>query len=203
MAVLKAPLLSLGASGKIADTLVYFPWKGLNVAREYVIPSNPKSTKQVAHRARLTAAVLEIHDAMVYAAHPLVSADKSAYALAGSLHPTPRTWFNEAVKIMVDAIVDVQDYAALVSLACTYLAATTATAVGWSVKDAAATGFVKYGTSKSAMLSSVAADIAINTFSAVLTGLTLGTAYYWQWQATPVAGKSVCKSGIYVYTHAV
>src|SRR3972149_2455449 len=38
MAKLKAPLLSFGASGKLADTLVYFPWKGLAVVRSYVIP---------------------------------------------------------------------------------------------------------------------------------------------------------------------
>jgi hypothetical protein len=182
--------------------MVFFGWKGLDVVREYVVPSNPKSTAQQAQRALVTAAVKEIHDSMVYPTHPLLSSDKSAYSLAGSLHATPRTWFNEAVKIMVDAEVDAQLYAALVSFACTYLAATTATAVGWSVKEAALTGFIKYGTSKTALLSSVAADIAAHTFSAVLTGLTVGTTYYWQWQATPVANKTVLKSGIYLYTHA-
>src|SRR3989304_5419175 len=43
MAKLKAPLLSFGASGKLADTLVYFPWKGLAVVRSYVIPANPNT----------------------------------------------------------------------------------------------------------------------------------------------------------------
>jgi len=39
---LKAPLLSLGASGQIGKSLVFFGWKGLDVVREYVIPSNTK-----------------------------------------------------------------------------------------------------------------------------------------------------------------
>ncbi len=38
MAKVKAPLFSLDARGKIADTLVYAVWKGLNYCRKYVIP---------------------------------------------------------------------------------------------------------------------------------------------------------------------
>lgn len=201
MAKLIAPLFSFGASGALADSLVFFTWKGLNVVRQYVVPANPSSTKQVTQRGFLHAAVDEVHDAMVYPTHPLVSADKSAFSLAASLHPEPSTWFNELVKILVDAAVDIQTWSALVSFVCTYLAATTATAVGWAVKNAVHTGFIKYGTSKTALLSSVAADIAAHTFSATLTGLVVGTTYYWQWQATPVANKTVLKSGIYVYTH--
>lgn len=58
MAKLKAPLLSLGASGKIAGTLVFFVWKGLKVAREYVIPANPKTAAQVTQRGYFADAVL-------------------------------------------------------------------------------------------------------------------------------------------------
>ncbi|GAI75819.1 unnamed protein product, partial [marine sediment metagenome] len=46
MAKLKGPLFSLGASGALGEAVVYFPWKGLNVVREYVIPSNPKTDPQ-------------------------------------------------------------------------------------------------------------------------------------------------------------
>ncbi|GAJ23952.1 unnamed protein product, partial [marine sediment metagenome] len=61
MAKLKAPLLSFGASGAIAKAVVYFPWKGLNVAREYVIPSNPRTKLQTDQRDYLTDAVETIH----------------------------------------------------------------------------------------------------------------------------------------------
>ena len=57
MAKVKAPLLSFSASGKLADTLVAFTWKGINVMRQYVVPSNPQTTDQLAQRALVTACV--------------------------------------------------------------------------------------------------------------------------------------------------
>ncbi|MBA7687234.1 hypothetical protein ES703_95695 [subsurface metagenome] len=71
MAKLKAPLLSMGASGKIGDIMVFFPWKGINVVREYVIPANPKTALQIAQRAHVTEAVAYIHTAMADATNPL------------------------------------------------------------------------------------------------------------------------------------
>lgn len=50
MAVVKAPLLSLGASGKLAGTLVATTWKGLKVMREYVKPANPQTADQMVQR---------------------------------------------------------------------------------------------------------------------------------------------------------
>lgn len=42
-----------GAVGR--SGLVFFPWRGLQVARRYVTPSNPSSSNQVAVRSKLTA----------------------------------------------------------------------------------------------------------------------------------------------------
>lgn len=57
MAIVKAPLLSLGASGKLAGTLVASTWKGLKTMREYVIPANPRTAEQVTERNNFTACV--------------------------------------------------------------------------------------------------------------------------------------------------
>lgn len=46
MARLTAPLLSLGASGQIAKSLVFSTWKGIDYARVYVIPENPNTVAQ-------------------------------------------------------------------------------------------------------------------------------------------------------------
>lgn len=46
MARLTAPLLSLGASGKIGDAIVFADWKGINYARRWVVPANPQSIAQ-------------------------------------------------------------------------------------------------------------------------------------------------------------
>lgn len=41
-----APLLSFGASGAIAKTMVYASWKGRPYVRRHVIPANPNSSEQ-------------------------------------------------------------------------------------------------------------------------------------------------------------
>ena len=96
MAKLKAPLFSFSASGQLAKSLVYFPWKGLRVVREHVVPANPRSSGQTTQRAFMTAAVDEFHTAL-YSAIDVV-----AWALLGTLRATPRTGFNEMVKAHID-----------------------------------------------------------------------------------------------------
>ncbi|GAJ03480.1 unnamed protein product, partial [marine sediment metagenome] len=105
MAKLKAPLLSFGASGAIGEAMVFFPWKGLNVVREYVVPANPKTSAQTTQRGYLAEAVAAIHAAQALAAYPLNEEDTMAYALWGSTFPTPRTWFNQACKNWLDGSV--------------------------------------------------------------------------------------------------
>lgn len=50
MAKPTAPLLSFGASGSIAQALVYSKWKGRPYVRRHVIPGNPQSTAQTLTR---------------------------------------------------------------------------------------------------------------------------------------------------------
>lgn len=46
MAKVTGPLYSMSASGKLADAMVFFGWKGVNVVRGWVKPSNPQSGAQ-------------------------------------------------------------------------------------------------------------------------------------------------------------
>src|SRR4030042_1444059 len=46
MAKATGPLYSLSASGKLANAMVYFTWKGINVVREWLKPANPQSAAQ-------------------------------------------------------------------------------------------------------------------------------------------------------------
>ncbi len=55
MAKVDGPLMSIEARGKIADALVYFPWKGRHVVRQWLKPTQPHSTKQGYVRAALYA----------------------------------------------------------------------------------------------------------------------------------------------------
>lgn len=54
MAKPTGPLLSLGASGTIAETLTYSRWKGRPYIRQRVIPANPKTVEQQKTRNAFT-----------------------------------------------------------------------------------------------------------------------------------------------------
>lgn len=50
MAKVKGPLLSLGASGQIAKSVVFGDWRGVKYARQHVVPANPRTTAQTLTR---------------------------------------------------------------------------------------------------------------------------------------------------------
>lgn len=52
MAKLTGPLLSMGAKGQIGKAMVVGNWRGIDYARQYVTPANPRTTKQQANRTR-------------------------------------------------------------------------------------------------------------------------------------------------------
>ncbi len=45
------PMMSLDATGTLADSVTFSKWKGRQYARERVIPSNPRSDAQIGRRA--------------------------------------------------------------------------------------------------------------------------------------------------------
>ena len=51
MSKITAPLLSFGAGGQLANSLVYSSWKGIPYARRYVIPANPRTNRQMVTRS--------------------------------------------------------------------------------------------------------------------------------------------------------
>ncbi len=60
MAKVDGPLMSLEARGKIADAVVFFPWKGRHVVRQWLKPTNPMKTLQGYVRAALRAIGKEV-----------------------------------------------------------------------------------------------------------------------------------------------
>lgn len=46
MAKVTGPLMSMTASGKLADTIVFFSWKGIATVRQWLVPANPQSADQ-------------------------------------------------------------------------------------------------------------------------------------------------------------
>ncbi|KKM82448.1 hypothetical protein LCGC14_1319450 [marine sediment metagenome] len=205
MAILKAPLLSLGAAGQIAKSLVYFPWKGLNVVREYVVPSNPKTALQVTQRGYLAAAVQLIHDAQAQATNPLGSVDQVAYSALASAKGRIQTWFNAACKLYLDVIragdVPIVYRDATVSVTTPnpftciiYLEEETGSTL--------AAGKFYFGTSKTNLIN-VQAAVIVPGVSAGITAIDLsafliaGIKYFYQFRPDAADGCEGADSGIY------
>ena len=202
MAKLKAPLLSMGATQQLGKTLVFFPWKGLNCAREYVVPANPNTVPQQTQRGYMTAAVAMVHTSQALAALPLNAGDIMAYGLQANQEASPRTWFNQFLKQFVN-----QRVAALKGAICRDAITTPAAGqltfdLSWTKEGAndITAGTFFYGTSPSALIYSGAAVIAAGRASLVQAGLTAGVKYYWQFRATAHADFVGVRSGIYYGT---
>lgn len=204
MAKLKAPLLSLGASQKLGDTIVYFAWKGLNVAREYVVPSNPKTTAQTTQRGYVSAAVADIHAAQIAATHALAEADTLAYGLWANQEATPRTWFNQAVKNAVDVAVAGDTPTVFRGGVTTPGSSQLAVEIYSDEIDATniTAGTFFYGTSPTALINQQAATISSGDLKAyaTLASLTAGVKYYWQFRVDTGENCEGARSGIYYGT---
>lgn len=201
MAKLKAPLFSLGAGGALGKALVFFGWKGLNVVREYVVPSNPRTSGQTTQRGYLGDAVEAIHSAMAEATRTLDEQDIMAYALLASLRATPRTWFNEIVKQWLD-----QKVAGLQPTV--YRGGSLTPAVDAIVfklfqdddGPAVTNGNLHYGTSKTALIHTIATTPAQMQAGKNMPGLVTGTKYFIQFRPTLPVGSIGANSGIYYST---
>ena len=205
MAKLKAPLMSLGASGQLGKALVFFAWKGLNVVREHVVPSNPKTAAQTTQRSYVTDGVAMIHTAQSRALTALTSADQVAYSALASAKGKIMTWFNQAVKLWVDVKV-AGDTPVIYSSGAVGNTATTTIQVGIYLNEETpsdlAAGKFFFGSSKTNLINSEAAtivagaeaNIAAKDLSAFLTA---GVKYYWQFRPDDADPCEGADSGIY------
>jgi len=198
VAKLKAPLLSLGASGAIGKSMVFFNWKGLDVVREYVVPANPKTTPQTTQRNYLKVCVAMIHYAQGLAANPLVEADASAYALLGSLQPTPRTWFNTIARQWLNQRVAGQHPSIYHGgSAVGGSEKLTVTMQVSSPEVSISDGLLVYGTSKSALIRSLACTFVELNAGKEIPSLAVGVKYFVQFKPTLPAKQVGANSGIY------
>jgi len=190
MAKLKAPLFSFGASGQLAKSLVYFPWKGINSVREYVVPANPKSTAQLAQRAHMTAAVAEYHGA------EYTEDDMTAWSRLAGIGAAIMSGFNRMVKSFVDEIILGNAWERIHDTS-TDTVTTTQFGVGcWKVAAGNAPT-VHIGTRKTHMPESfVMTDGGDGTWHAWITGRIANTLYYFYIDAGS-SGTDYGRTGIY------
>ena len=100
MAKLTAPLLSLEARGAIGEALVYFPWKGRNVARQWTKPANPRDIDQKLIRQKL-ASLGKNCKAIVTPETGLLNGS-ALYQLIKDVTPATQIWNAYFVKAALD-----------------------------------------------------------------------------------------------------
>jgi len=98
MAKTTGPLLSLGASGSIAKTLVASKWRGVPYFRQHVIPANPNSTDQ-----QLTRNIFSTLNTMWKIAPASVQAPWDLYA-TGQPFVGRNGWLSKNVKQLYDKV---------------------------------------------------------------------------------------------------
>ncbi len=205
MAKLKGPLFSLGASQQLGKALVFFTWKGLNVVREYVTPSNPKTAAQTTHRAYLTAAVAMVHTAQARALTPLTEADQTAYSALASAKGKIMTWFNQAVKLWVNVKI-LGNTPVVYSSGAVGNTSVTNIQVGMYLNEETpsdlADGKFFFGSSKSNLIHSAVATVVagaeVNIAAEDLSAfLTAGVKYYVQFRPDAADPCEGADSGIY------
>lgn len=207
MAKLRAPLFSFGASGQIGDALVYFNWKGLNVVRQKVIPTNPNTSLQQTQRGYITAAVAKIHACQALAADPLDEDDQRAYAALAGTRPTPRTWFNEICKLWCDCKVAAD--VPIVYCNGTISDPTTTTfdceiEIEEETASQLAAGKFYFGTTPTALIHAVTATVTAGDCVALVNQdlsawMVAGTKYYMQFRPDSGDPCEGADSGIYTF----
>lgn len=206
MAKVKAPLFSFGAVGKIADSLIFGSWKGVNTVKSYVVPSNPRTTSQQTQRGYLTSVVDDIHACQALAVDPLAQVDTIAYEQYGRTLGKTMSWWNAVIKQCVDQLVAGKNYAICRAGSSTPADGQLTVSVDFTEETGAGesitAGSFYYGTSPSALINSVAATVVADNAEKAITGLTNGTKYYWQFRSSAHADFAGVRSGIYHGTPA-
>ena len=174
MAKVAGPLLSLSASGKFANTLVASVWKGIPYMRQYVVPANPQTAAQVAHRALFTAGV------SFWQTLKAVAVMKTAWGVEALVSPDTQSGFNVFMQNYLQMVKE--DAAASFAV----LFEDTAGVPSWTMKNAddEATGdeagdfLIWRGTTKS--------NLAYIETKAIVAGVITGTiaplagTYFWK-----------------------
>lgn len=185
MVRVKAPLMSLDASGTIGKSITFSAWKGRNYVRRHAIPANPRSGLQVGIRAafkwitqgyavlpsadkaewaaaavadNITPLDAQVRDAIDRARRNLGWRENKTAADPASISvPTSPTATAQPKSLVIAWV----DPASSKPDAC------------WAIYGSISTGFTKD-------ISNLIAVVAHDTFTWTYKGLTTGVAYYFQ-----------------------
>jgi len=144
----------------------------------------------------MTDIVGKIHAAQGSATHPLTAKDVQAYALLASVVQVATTWFNQCVRDGVNQLVaGLRE--AVYSGGVVTPGADQLTIEVWNIGIAPTAGHFWYGTSRTALINSIASTPVGGSNAAIISGLTTGVKYFMQFRPTAPASLVGTRSGIY------
>lgn len=189
MAKVEAPLFSFGARGKLADAIVYFPWKGIAAVRSYARPANPNSGAQQTQRGYFSNGVTDWHDI------GLDADDVQAWDRYAATLPTPQSGFNAFMGAHIDLQVggDTPDMGFDGSL----VDDADGTFTGAIEEDGAAVSVnMRWGISPTSLINTTAASEASDVWTAAPADDVSGQTIYARFEISD-AGGIIGYSGIY------
>jgi len=170
MAKVYMPLLSAQASGKLAKSMVHFYWKGLNVVRQWVIPTNPRDVNQQLVRQKLAAFGKNLK-AMTTPCSALPQGS-AIYQATVSATPANNIWNAYFVKM---ALEDLKSEANFTTLSAAIAGA--ANTLVWTTQ-AAALGLVDLTGDAYATTISPQMQLAMGAYACYKMGLSTGAVHY-------------------------
>jgi len=188
MAKVILPLGSFGARGQIGKAFVYFPWKGINCVREFVIPANPNTSGQQTQRGYFTAAVDDYHVAGYN------TLDITAWRLLAAQSKNPLTYFNAVIREHVKQLVAGKSWQFLSDGVVTDVLTTSFTFTIAAAADKS--GKLYWGTTPGYTPNEVTGIFNVDEYSFSLTSLPSGTRIYFWCENTDATTKG--RTGIYL-----
>jgi len=171
MAKVTGPLFSLSASGKIGDIMVHFGWKGRNVVRQWLKPTNPQDQQQKEVRQAL--AVAGKNTKLIKGPQTGLLSGSKMYQLLVADAPATQIWNAHLAKNILE---DLVSPAALTAFSAAMFATDTidkwremATSLGFTTL----TGAAKFATAISPEL-----QLAMGAYAAYKLNLSSYTSVY-------------------------
>ncbi len=170
MAKVYMPLLSAQASGKLAKSMVHFYWKGLNVVRQWVIPTNPRDVNQKLIRQKLAAMGKNL--AAIVTPYSGLVAGSAIYQLIVADTPANQIWNAHFVKEGLDHLKTEANFTALSAAIMG-----TATVTAWQ-EQAGELGFATLTGDQFATAISPEVQLAMGAYAAYAMNLSGATDIY-------------------------
>ncbi|MGQ9847534.1 MAG: hypothetical protein ACUVQP_08560 [Bacteroidales bacterium] len=172
MAKVNMPLLGISATGQLGKSLVYFNWKGLNVVRRYIIPTNPRSGLQQTQRGYFSDAIEAFHNAN------FTVEDRQAWNTLASLSPSPMSGFNAFIQGYISALISEMSFTILRNMNISNRTSSSATITFNIGSDKNSKLF--WGTSKTFMSNQVTGSFSSGVVTFNLTDLPPSSNIYFR-----------------------